>query len=138
MKNVDAVVVPVGGGGLIAGVALAVKSLYPHIQGNPSSRSNNNSGFFFLNIFPQIIVIGVESERCASFSSALKVGQPIYTKADSTLADGLAVPKVGINSLATAAPLVDKCVVVKEEYIAMAILRFLRNNEQFESIVKMM
>ncbi|XP_057373337.1 L-threonine ammonia-lyase-like isoform X2 [Daphnia carinata] len=100
VKNVDAVVVPVGGGGLIAGVALAVKSLYPHIQ-----------------------VIGVESERCASFSSALKVGQPIYTKADSTLADGLAVPKVGINSLATAAPLVDKCVVVKEEYIAMAILR---------------
>ena len=93
---------------------------------------------FFLNIFSQIIVIGVESERCASFSSALKVGQPIYTKADSTLADGLAVPKVGINSLATAAPLVDKCVVVKEEYIAMAILRFLRNNEQFESIVKMM
>ena len=33
MKNIDAVVVPVGGGGLIAGVALAVKSLYPHIQG---------------------------------------------------------------------------------------------------------
>ena len=68
-------------------------------------------------------VIGVESERCASFSSALKIGQPIYTKAESTLADGLAVPRVGINSLATAAPLVDKCVVVKEEYIAMAILR---------------
>ncbi|EFX82963.1 hypothetical protein DAPPUDRAFT_302120 [Daphnia pulex] len=100
VKNIDAVVVPVGGGGLIAGVALAVKSLYPHIQ-----------------------VIGVESERCASFSSALKIGQPIYTKAESTLADGLAVPRVGINSLATAAPLVDKCVVVKEEYIAMAILR---------------
>lgn len=71
----------------------------------------------------KMTVIGVESERCASFSSALKIGQPIYTKAESTLADGLAVPRVGINSLATAAPLVDKCVVVKEEYIAMAILR---------------
>lgn len=84
-----------------------------------------------------MIVIGVESERCASFSSALKVGQPIYTKADSTLADGLAVPKVGINSLATAAPLVDKCVVVKEEYIAMAILRFVGKRGapgEFESI----
>lgn len=100
VKNIDAVVVPVGGGGLIAGIALAVKSLHPQIQ-----------------------VIGVESERCASFSSALQAGQPIYTKADSTLADGLAVPKVGINALATAAPLVDKCVVVKEEFIAMAILR---------------
>lgn len=69
-------------------------------------------------------MIGAESERCASFSSALKAGKPVYTKADSTLADGLAVPKVGVNSLATAAPLVDKCVVVKEEYIAMAILRY--------------
>jgi len=34
VKNIDAVVVPVGGGGLIAGIALAVKSLYPHIQGS--------------------------------------------------------------------------------------------------------
>lgn len=75
-------------------------------------------------------VIGVESERCASFSSALKIGQPIYTKAESTLADGLAVPRVGINSLATAAPLVDKCVVVKEEYIAMAILRYYFQKEK--------
>lgn len=70
-----------------------------------------------------VAVIGVESERCASFSEALKHGKPIYTKADSTLADGLAVPKVGGNALATAAPLIDKCVAVKEEYIAMAILR---------------
>lgn len=69
------------------------------------------------------IVIGVESERCASFHAALEAGQPVYTPAKSTLADGLAVPKVGINSLATAAPLVDKCIVVPEEFIAMAILR---------------
>jgi len=100
VKNIDAVVVPVGGGGLIAGIALAVKSLYPHIQ-----------------------VIGVESERCASFRAAMEAGQPVYTAAKSTLADGLAVPKVGINSLATAAPLVDKCIAVPEEFIAMAILR---------------
>ena len=53
----------------------------------------------------------------------MKAGEPIYTKADTTLADGLAVPKVGINALATARSLVDKCVVVKEEFIAMAILR---------------
>merc|ERR1712071_520928 len=70
VKNIDAVVVPVGGGGLIAGIALAVKSLYPHIQ-----------------------VIGVESERCASFRAAMEAGQPVYTAAKSTLADGLAVPK---------------------------------------------
>lgn len=51
---------------------------------------------------------GVEAERCASFSAALKAGHPVYVKAESTLADGLAVPKVGVNAYATAAPLVDK------------------------------
>jgi threonine dehydratase len=40
VKNIDAVVVPVGGGGLIAGVALAVKSLYPHIQGKNTKISS--------------------------------------------------------------------------------------------------
>ena len=98
-------------------------------------------------IFLPTAVIGAESERCSSFANAMRSGEPIYTKADSTLADGLvgpirvatasamdsfsilicpqqkAVPKVGINALATARPLVDKVVVVKEEFIAMAILR---------------
>lgn len=100
VPNIDAVVVPVGGGGLIAGVALAVKALYPQIQ-----------------------VIGVESEKCASFSAALAHGRPTYTKAESTLADGLAVPTVGVNAFATASTLVDKVVTVREEWIAIAILR---------------
>ncbi|XP_013413601.1 uncharacterized protein LOC106175947 [Lingula anatina] len=102
VSDVDAVIVPVGGGGLIAGLALAVKSLSP-----------------------ETLVIGVESERCCSFSNALKAGKPIYTKASSTLADGLAVPTVGVNALATAAPLVDKMVVVSEEAIALSILRLI-------------
>jgi threonine dehydratase len=100
VPDLDAVVIPVGGGGLIAGAALAVKSLYPHVK-----------------------VIGVESEKCASFTASLEAGRPIYTKASSTLADGLAVPLVGVNAFATAAPLIDKMVVVSEEYIALAILR---------------
>ncbi|XP_047102892.1 L-threonine ammonia-lyase [Schistocerca piceifrons] len=100
VSKIDAVVVPVGGGGLIAGVALAVKSMFPDIK-----------------------IIGVESEKCASFSSALKSKKPVYTPIQSTLADGLAVPKVGYNAFVTAAPLIDKMVVVKEEWIAVAILR---------------
>jgi len=100
VNDLDAVVVPVGGGGLIAGVALALKTLYP-----------------------KTTVIGVESERCASFSRALNAGKPVYTPIESTLADGLAVPMVGYNAFATAAPLIDKMVVVKEEWIAIAILR---------------
>jgi threonine dehydratase len=56
---------------------------------------------------------GVESERCASFSKALKAGKPVYTPIESTLADGLAVPMVGYNAFATAAPLIDKMVSYK-------------------------
>lgn len=48
MKNIDAVVVPVGGGGLIAGVALAVKSLYPHIQGKHGHLKKKKKKIIFL------------------------------------------------------------------------------------------
>lgn len=100
VPDLDAVLVPVGGGGLIAGTALAIKSLNPNVK-----------------------VYGIEPERCASFKAAMEAGKPVYTKAMSTLADGLAVPTVGVNAFATAAPLVDKIVVVSEEFIALAILR---------------
>ncbi|BES90687.1 Threonine dehydratase [Nesidiocoris tenuis] len=100
IKDIDAIIVPTGGGGLIAGVALAAKTLHPGIQ-----------------------IIGVESDRCPSFSKALEQGKPTEVPIYSTLADGLAVPLVGYNAFATAAPLIDKMVVVKEEWIAIAILR---------------
>ncbi|XP_037051257.1 L-threonine ammonia-lyase-like [Bradysia coprophila] len=100
VKDADAIVVPVGGGGLIAGVAAAAKSLRPNIK-----------------------IIGVESEKCSSFTNAMQNGAPIYTPNLPTLADGLAVPCVGYNAFATVMPLLDKMVVVKEEWIALAILR---------------
>lgn len=96
----DAVVIPVGGGGLIAGIAVAVKALCPSTK-----------------------IIGVESERCDSFSRALKNGSPTSTVVKSTLADGLAVPIAGYNAFETVRPLLDKMIVVKEEWIALAILR---------------
>lgn len=100
VKDIDAVIVPIGGGGLIAGVALAVKNLDPKVK-----------------------VIGVESEKCSSFTEALKHGKPVSIPIESTLADGLAVPMVGYNAFATARPIIDKVVQVKEEWIAIAILR---------------
>lgn len=100
VSNIDAVVVPVGGGGLIAGIATAIKNLSPHTK-----------------------IIGVESEKCPSFTKALENGAPIYTPNKETLADGLAVPQVGYNAFATTVPLLDKMIVVKEEWIALAILR---------------
>ncbi|XP_076340156.1 L-threonine ammonia-lyase-like isoform X2 [Tachypleus tridentatus] len=110
VPDLDAVIVPVGGGGLIAGLALAVKSLKPEVK-----------------------VIGVESERCPSFTSAMNAGHPVQVRAGSTLADGLAVPKVGVNAFHTASHLVDKVLVVKESFIALSILRLV---EMDKSVVE--
>ncbi|XP_076440664.1 L-threonine ammonia-lyase-like isoform X2 [Babylonia areolata] len=110
VPDMDACIIPVGGGGLIAGVALAIKSLKPSVQ-----------------------IYGVESEKCASFSASLQAGHPMYTKSQSTLADGLAVPLVGVNAFETAKNLIDKMVIVKEENIAMSILRLI---EQEKAVVE--
>merc|ERR1719461_2381917 len=100
VPDVEAVVIPVGGGGLISGCAVALKTMKPHIE-----------------------IIGVEPERCPSFANALKAGTPVFTPTTPSIADGLTVPTVGCNALATAAPLIDKMVTVSEEWIAIAILR---------------
>ena len=100
VKDVDAVIVPVGGGGLIAGVSLAIKALRPQTR-----------------------IIAVEAENVASFSAALKGGRPTEIALQPTLADGLAIPKVGPNAFAIAREHVDQVVTVNEEQIAIAVLR---------------
>uniref|UniRef100_A0A8R1UG80 L-serine deaminase n=1 Tax=Pristionchus pacificus TaxID=54126 RepID=A0A8R1UG80_PRIPA len=102
VSDADAVLVPVGGGGMIAGVAVALKTLKPGI-----------------------LVYGIEAETCPSFTRAYEAGHVITEMAGSTLADGLAVPTVGCNSLATARGLIDKMITVCEESIALSILRLL-------------
>jgi threonine dehydratase len=102
VKNVDAIVVPVGGAGLIAGLAIAVKEKNPRVK-----------------------VIGVEPERCPSLHNALQVGHPVDAWHGATLADGLAVPQVGDRAFALARERVDQVVTVREEHIALAILRIL-------------
>jgi threonine dehydratase len=69
VPDVEAVVVPIGGAGLIAGVSCAIKTLKPDTK-----------------------VIGVEPEFCASYSAAMKAGKPVPAAFTPTLADGLAVP----------------------------------------------
>ena len=98
--DLEAVVIPVGGAGLIAGVSLAVKTLRPNAQ-----------------------IIAVEAENVASFSAALEAGKPTNIAMHPTLADGLAIPQVGSNAFQIAKPLVDLAVTVTEEQIALAILR---------------
>ena len=102
VPDVDAVIVPIGGAGLIAGLALALKRLKPRVR-----------------------IIGVEPERAASFTAALAAGRPVQVEVQPTLADGLAVPQVGKHAFAIARTLVDKTLLVGEHELALAILRLL-------------
>jgi threonine dehydratase len=98
--DLDAVIVPVGGAGLLAGVSLAVKTLQPKAK-----------------------IVAVEAENVASFSGALEAETPTKVAMHPTLADGLAIPQVGTNAFQIARPLVDLALTVTVEQIALAILR---------------
>jgi threonine dehydratase len=102
VPDLDAVIVPVGGAGLIGGVSLAVKTLRPKAR-----------------------IVAIEAENVASFSAALDAGKPTRIAMRPTLADGLAIPQVGTNAFQIAKPLVDLAVTVTEEQIALAILRLI-------------
>jgi threonine dehydratase len=102
MPDVDAIVVSIGGGGMIAGIARAVKSLRPSIE-----------------------VFGVEPENAACYTAALAAGEPVDIKVWPTLADGLAVSRVGARSFATARDLVEKVVTVDETELGTAVLRLI-------------
>jgi threonine dehydratase len=106
IPDVDVVVVPIGGAGLIAGVSCAIKTLKPDCQ-----------------------VIGVEPEFCASYTAALRAGKPVPAAFTPTLADGLAVPVVGSHAFEVARHYVDECVTVTEKEIALAVLRLLENEK---------
>lgn len=100
VPDVEAIVVPVGGAGLIAGIALVIKTLRPDVK-----------------------IIAVESTRCPSFHAAMEAGKPVSVEVGSTLADGLAVPRVGPIAFKAAQHRVDRVVLVPERFIALAILR---------------
>jgi len=100
VPDVDAIVCPVGGGGLLAGVALAVKSLRPRVK-----------------------VIAVESTATGNLAAALAAGTPVVVGRRPTLADGLATLTVGPNSFALIRDRVDRVVRVSEDQISLAILR---------------
>jgi threonine dehydratase len=100
VPDAECVIVPVGGGGLIAGVALAIKSQRPDVK-----------------------VFGVQPERAACFVAARAQGKPVEIGVTPTLADGLAVNLVGDNAFAIARDLVDDVVTVSEEELALAVLR---------------
>jgi threonine dehydratase len=100
--GVEAVVVPVGGGGLIAGIGTVMKARAPHVE-----------------------VVGVEPEAAASLAAAMSAGTPVAVPLAPTLADGLAVARVGDIPFESDRRVVDRVVTVDEASIALAILRLI-------------
>jgi threonine dehydratase len=100
--DVEAIVVPVGGGGLIAGIGTAVKAKAPGVA-----------------------IVGVEPERAACLTAAFAHGTPTTVELSHTLADGLAVGKLGDAPFAIVKRVVDRVVTVDEATIALAILRLI-------------
>jgi threonine dehydratase len=100
VPDVEAIIVPVGGAGLLAGVATAVKARRPDVE-----------------------IIAVEPERMPAWSAAVAAGKPVRVEAQPTLADGLAVGCVGDNAFATARGKVDRVAAVDEASLTLAVLR---------------
>ena len=99
LPEVEQVVVPIGGGGLISGVAMAVKTLKPSCR-----------------------VIGVQAAGAASMYASRRAGRPVELDGVATIADGIAVKKPGDLTFALCQKYVDEIVTVNEDEISSAIL----------------
>jgi threonine dehydratase len=106
VQGLEAVVVPIGGGGLISGVACALKESIPAIR-----------------------VVGVQTERLPSMLRAMEHGSPITLPAEATIADGIAVRRAGDRTLPLVERFVDEIVTVDEEEIANAIMVLLEREK---------
>jgi threonine dehydratase len=100
------VVVSVGGGGLISGVAVALKALRPEVR-----------------------IVGVEAEGAASMSASLAAGHTVTLDRIDTMADGIAVKRVSDLTLAHVSTLVDEVVTVSEEDLSRALLLLLERTK---------
>jgi threonine dehydratase len=104
--DIEVLVVPIGGGGLIGGIACAAKEI------NPS-----------------ILVFGVQPSRIPSMKAAVAEGKPVTLDAAKTIADGIAVRRAGERTLPLVQKYVDDIVTVEEEEIANAILLLLEREK---------
>ncbi len=98
----EAIVVPVGGGGLLAGIATVVRARRPDIE-----------------------LVAVEPEHANSLAVSLASGTPTTVRVRPTLADGLAVPQVGAHAFGILRNVLDNVVIVDEAAIALAVLRLI-------------
>lgn len=106
LPDVDTIIVPVGGGGLIAGVALGAKYLKKDVR-----------------------IIGVQSELSDSMRLSLEAGKPVPKVSGDSIADGITVKYPGELNLKIAEKYVDEVVTVTEEGIARALFKLLERNK---------
>jgi threonine dehydratase len=100
--DVKTVLVSLGGGGLLGGIAIAVKALRPDVR-----------------------VIGVQAAQAAAFPASLEAGRPVKLESMSTMADGIAVGLPGAITFAAVRDHVDEIVTVSEESLSRAVLTVL-------------
>jgi threonine dehydratase len=106
MPDVDDVIVPIGGGGLIGGIGVAIKARRPKTR-----------------------IIGVEAAVLPSMKRAMAEGKPVRLEAARTIAEGIAVRRVGDKNLEVCANVVDEIVTVEDDEIARAIVFLLENDK---------
>lgn len=106
MPDVEAVIVPVGGGGLISGIAFTLKTLKPDIK-----------------------IYGVQTEGAPSMVESLKTNNRIRLNSVSTIADGIAVKEPGINTFDMCQKYVDEIVTVSDDEVASAILTLIEQQK---------
>ena len=106
IENLEAVVVPIGGGGLIGGIACAVKESKPDVR-----------------------VIGVQTSRLPSMKEAMLAHHPVTVEPATTIADGIAVRRAGEVTFPVVERYVDEIVTVNEDEIASAILTLLEREK---------
>jgi len=106
IDGLEAVVVPIGGGGLIGGIACALKESKPGVR-----------------------IVGVQTAKLPSMREAVAVGHPVTLPAGTTIADGIAVRRAGDVTFPVVAKYVDEIVTVDEDEIASAILTLLEREK---------
>ena len=106
LDNIDAIVVPVGGGGLLSGIAYTVKQIRPSVK-----------------------VYGVQVKGAPSMYKSLKSGKIECLKSVQTIADGIAVKEPGENTFAIASEYVDDVVLVSDDEVASAILALIEKQK---------
>lgn len=98
IKDLDVIVIPLGGGGLLAGIAVAVKEINPNVK-----------------------VIGIEPAAIPRYSESRKLGKPVEVEMKDTIADGLMITKTGENTYPIIEKYVDEVITVSDEYIYKAL-----------------